>query len=398
MVLAGGHVGVGRDEPLCSLLSDERLSRHHAEIVCRDGRWTLRDLDSRNGTFVDGARLTGAAQVLESVVVRAGRTVLLLSADVRPLMGARVTEQDGVVRGPRLAATLAAAARHGGGGGTLLISGESGTGKELVARAFHAGAKPAGAFVAVNCATIPPGLAERLLFGAKRGAYSGAMGDVDGYFQAAEGGVLFLDEIGELDLAVQAKLLRVVETRELMQLGSAEARRVNVRLCFASHRDLRAEAAAGRFRPDLYYRLSESEIEVPPLRERREEIPWLMASFARRAGLEPLHAPLVEHCLRLPWPGNVRELAREVRQAVDRARSEGDDVLRVDHLRPAAGGTLAPPSSRRPRRVVPTRDVVTQALAREQGNISAAARALGLHRTQLRRVMQKLGVRASEDE
>jgi DNA-binding NtrC family response regulator len=394
-----GHIGIGRDDPVCAMLADERLSRHHAEIAHKGDRWTVRDLDSRNGTFVDGMKVVDSAPASESAVVRAGGTIALLSADVRPLIGGRVVEEEGVISGPRLGATLAAARRAGSGTGTLLVTGESGAGKELVARAFHTGSSKGGAFVAVNCATIPQGLAERLLFGAKRGAYSGAMGDVDGYVQAAEGGVLFLDEIGELELAVQAKLLRVLETKEIVPLGSATGRRANVRFCYATHRDLRAEAAAGRFRADLYYRLSETEVTVPALRERREEIPWLIASFARRAGIERLHAKLVDQCLRLPWPGNVRELAREVRHVAEQARSAGEDILRLEHLRSNAGGALAaPPSSKRLRRSEPTRESVTEALAREHGNISAAARALGLHRTQLRRAMEKLGVRVPEEK
>jgi DNA-binding NtrC family response regulator len=397
--LERGRIGVGRDDPVCAMLSDERLSRHHAEIVRGTGGWSVRDLDSRNGTFVDGAKVRGTAEASSSSVVRVGGTVALLSEDVRPLMGARVVEEDGIVRGPALAATMAAAGRAGAGAGVLLIRGESGVGKELVARAFHAAApRPAGPFVAVNCATIPEGVAERLLFGAKKGAYSGATADGEGYVQAADGGVLFLDEIGELDLNVQAKLLRVIETREIMPLGSASARRVDVRFCYATHRDLRAEAGAGRFRADLYYRLSEAEVIVPSLRERREEIPWLIASFARRAGLERVHAKLVDQCLRLPWPGNVRELAREVRQAADRARGLGVDGLRLEHLRPSAGAPLAAPTGRTAPRAEPTREAIEEALARAHGNISAAARSLGLHRTQLRRAMEKLGLQRSDRE
>jgi DNA-binding NtrC family response regulator len=382
------RLAIGRDDPIGETLADERLSRHHAEVSLNGDHWNVHDLGSRNGTFVDGVPVDGSARARPGAVVRAGGTVMLLVHDVRPLLAARIVEEGGIVRGPRTAAAFEAAARAAALGGPLLITGESGTGKELVARAFHAAcSRPLGPFVPVNCATIPHGLAERVLFGAKRGAYSGATGDTEGHVQAAEGGVLFLDEIGELDAGVQAKLLRLLETKEVTALGSPTPRRANVRFCCATNRNLRTEAGEGRFRSDLYYRLNGLEVTLAPLRERREEIPWLVANAARQSGLDALHARLVEACMLLPWPGNVRELVRETRHAADRAR---DGVLRAEHLRAEAGCALGP--SLRARTPAPTPEAIEEALAREGGNVAAAARSLGLHRTQLRRFMQTLGL------
>jgi transcriptional regulator with PAS, ATPase and Fis domain len=400
-----GPVAVGRDDPATTMLDDDKLSRHHAEIGFAGGRWEVRDLGSRNGTFVDGEPVKGRVEVPDRAVVRAGATLLLLTRDVRAFAGVRVEDDGQLVRGPRFDAVLRAAAEAAVAGAALLVQGETGSGKEIVARAFHqALRRPSAPFVAVNCANIPEGVAERLLFGAKRGAYSGAMGDVQGYVQAAQGGVLFLDEIGELESAVQAKLLRVLETKEVMSLGSSTAQRVDVRFCCATHRDLRAEVERGRFRSDLYFRLGERDVTVPPLRDRREEIPWLVRSFLalhdeakrRRAP----HSKLVEACLLRPWPGNVRELARELNRAVQRAGAE--DTIRVEHLRPEAGSPLptvtlaAPlaPTGREPGEAREPRAKpadIEAALERAEGNVSAAARDLGLHRTQLRRLLAKLG-------
>jgi DNA-binding NtrC family response regulator len=419
IALDRGTISIGRDDAVGSLLGDERLSRHHATLSYDGALWTVRDLGSLNGTMVDGVRVDGRATSAASQVVRAGNTVFMTAPDVSRFDGCAPAWTGGVLRGPVFGAALDEISRVASSGDTLLIRGESGAGKELAARAFHGdGPLSAGPFVAVNCATIPEGVAERLLFGAKRGAFSGATADVDGYVQAAEGGVLFLDEIGELDLAVQAKLLRVLETREVTPLGGTTARRVAIRFCAATHRDLRSAVAEGRFRADLYFRLGESEVVLPALRERREEIPWLLAReiAAASPALTP-HVKLVEACLLRAWPGNVRELLRDARAAAGRALAAGADVVREEHLRADAGmdfvavartpsatpglspratpdGASALPAARS----TPDEAEVCAALARASGNVSAAARALGLHRTQLIRLMKKLGLSSDPGE
>lgn len=377
-------VRIGRDEEIGALLGDEKLSRHHAEIERRGDTVLVRDLGSKNGTFVNGERVEGTRTIGVPAIVRAGGMLAIVRPDVRSYEGRTVTTEHGVVLGCSSARALEQVARAAERGAPLLITGETGTGKEIAARHFHAKSpKPGGPFIALNCAAIPEGLAERLLFGTKRGAYSGAMGDVAGHVQSAEGGTLFLDEIGELDIAVQAKLLRVLETREVTPLGASAPRVVDVRFCCATHRDLRADIGEGRFRADLFYRLGEHEVALPALRDRQEEIPWLLA----HALDVPMHASFVEACLLRPWPGNVRELMREARRAQDRARADGETAVRADHLADLAGG-----ASTRPSVASLGEDEVRRALDSASGNVSAAARALGLHRTQLVRTMKKLGL------
>ncbi|HUK65096.1 MAG TPA: sigma-54-dependent Fis family transcriptional regulator, partial [Dongiaceae bacterium] len=236
--LGADGVEIGRTLVL-DMHGDERISRRHARVTYESGRFRVVDLGSRNGTIVDGTTCRAPQVVDEGAVVRVGQTLFVCLADVGPLAAQPVrVDSDGVV-GPRLARAfdrIGVAARTSD---TLLVLGESGTGKELAARRFHAASPRArGPFVAVNCATIPEGIAERLLFGARKGAFSGAVADAEGYLLAADKGTLFLDEVGELDPAVQPKLLRVLETREVIPLGDTRGRAVNVGICAATLRDI----------------------------------------------------------------------------------------------------------------------------------------------------------------
>jgi transcriptional regulator with PAS, ATPase and Fis domain len=206
--------------------------------------------------------------------------------------------------------------------------------------------------VTVNCATIPKDLAERLLFGTVKGAYSGATSDAEGYLQAAHRGTLFLDEVAELEPGIQAKLLRVLETREVVPLGGTRPHPVDIGLCTATLRDLRDAVASGGFREDLYYRIGRPEVHLPPLRERPEEIPFLVEQAARSSGSKA-GAPLVEACLLRPWPGNIRELSTEVRAAAALAVAEGSDLVEPRHLAPQAGQRIL---SQRPPQGIPAHD------------------------------------------
>ncbi|WP_437965454.1 sigma 54-interacting transcriptional regulator [Sorangium sp. So ce260] len=395
--LADGAVVLGRapaDDMV--VVDDEQVSRRHARVALSGQGLQISDLGSRNGTFVDGEQVE--EQVFSSLprLIRIGGTLLRFTADIAPFQRGGVLEHEDGVVGPTLRQTRELIARAGARGETLLLTGPSGSGKELAARAFHAATGRGGPFVAVNCAAIPEGLAERLLFGARRGAYSDATADAEGYVQAAHGGTLFLDEIAELDASVQPKLLRVLETREVLALGDTRPRKVEFRLCAATLRDLQAEVAARRFREDLYYRIGRPEVRIPALTERLEELPWLIAAELKRDGarLAP-SVSLVESCALRAWPGNVRELLREVRQAGLSAHAAGRAVVEAPDLAPSAGLDITEVAKRTPAPVELRRIAIEMALRREQGNVTRAARSLGMHRNQLRRWLARHGVDAA---
>jgi transcriptional regulator with GAF, ATPase, and Fis domain len=397
--LDGRPIVVGRGQVGPIDIDDAALSRQHAEVALEGDSWRVRDLGSRNGTAVDARPLAQPLVSAEARVLRCGASLFLLAADLRPFARARIEIDGGIVVGPRLRRVWNEIGSIAARGHTLHITGETGSGKELAARRFHAaGPRPDGAFIAVNCATIPAALAERLLFGARKGAYSGADADTEGYVQAAHGGSLFLDEVAELEPAVQAKLLRVLETREVVPLGGAQGRKVDVRLISATHGGLRARVTDGRFREDLYFRIGRPEVRLPPLRERAEEIPWLV-QVALDGGTA--HVSLVERALAAAWPGNVRELVLEIREAARRASGEGTSEVQARHLDPDL--PLLPsepqaPEAQRPKAAVPAREELVAALEANAGNVAATARALGVHRTQLRRWLEKLGLSTPKDE
>jgi len=396
---------IGR-ELLGANANDDRISRQHARLRWTGTSFSVADLGSRNGTYAGGqAIIDGEITVTPPAVLRTGRTVSVLLGDVRRYERAAVDVRDEVVVGPTLADAWAQVERAARGGDHLMLTGESGTGKELAARHFHRIAAAEGELVAVNCAAIPAGVAERLLFGARKGAYSGADRDADGYVGAADGGTLFLDEIADLELQVQSKLLRVLETGELLALGAARPRPVKIKIVAATLRDLKAEVVAGRFRDDLYYRIGRPEVRLPALRHRLEEVPWLVWHEVQRSTPEmSVHSTLVESCLLRPWPGNVRELIGEVRRAAYAARDAGKKVVRSEDLDGSAGmildgalGTVAnePPSQiqtaalKKKPAPLPDHEIIASALRGEHGNVTRAARALGLHRNQLRRYLAR---------
>ena len=309
---------------------------------------------------------------------------------------------------------------------TVLITGESGTGKELVARSLHLQSRrSAGPFVPVNVGAIPESLVESELFGYVRGAFTGAAGERRGLIEEADGGTLFLDEIGEMPASAQIKLLRTLEGNEVRRLGDNAMRVVDVRVVAATHRDLHAEIAAGRFREDLYYRLNVVQLDLPPLRDRREDIGLLAAYFLERAGnragrarleFSPEARALLE---RYDYPGNVRELENAIEHAV--AVAEGSTILPSDlpvsltapRLLPRdatrEGGSPAvfrgPRAAAReweePREAWSLADVerehIQRVLRRHGGNSTATARQLGISRTTLWRKLRQYGLKRVQD-
>jgi DNA-binding NtrC family response regulator len=281
---------------------------------------------------------------------------------------------------------------------TLLIQGESGTGKELIAQAVHhASPRAPRPFVAVNCGAVPEALLESELFGHVRGAFTGAVAAKLGLFEEAHGGTLFLDEVGEMPAALQVKLLRVLQSGEFRRLGATQALTTDVRVLAATNRDLVEMVRQGMFRDDLFYRLNVIRVVLPPLRERREDIPALAEHFlARSAGKLNrelrLSAEAVEHLLRYPWPGNVRELEHAIERAAILARGA---TVSPDDLPPhVAAGLELGPSPALPRQITlaeAERIHILQTLERFGGNHSSAAEALGIGRTTLWRKLKEYG-------
>lgn len=389
-----GRVIVGRDQSAGGLLSDPRMSRKHAEVGHDSTGFSVRDLGSSNGTFVGGQAVGKQFTTQASRIMRTGSSLFCLCDDVRPLQSAGIQVINGAVMGPQLIAAWQAIDRFARAGSNLFLHGESGVGKEHAARAFHAlSPRSASPFVAVNCGAIPKDMAERLFFGTKRGAYSGATADALGYVQAANSGTLFLDEVAELDLATQIKLLRVVETKEVLPLGATRPQHIDFQICSATHKDLRQEVIQGAFRRDLYFRIGRPQVVLPPLRQRVEEIPWLIHHVLGTAQDDgetcEVHVSFVETCMMRYWPGNVRELLTEVRAALFEASSQSRKRLSKTHLSPQAGMDFTPEESGEEipstASSTPNCTVIEAALRKNAGNISATARFLGIHRTQLRR-------------
>jgi hydrogenase-4 transcriptional activator len=292
---------------------------------------------------------------------------------------------------------------------TVLITGESGTGKELVARAVHVGShRSAAMFLPYNCTTTGRDLADSQLFGHRRGSFTGAVSDQPGLVRSAAGGTLFLDEIGDLPIDVQPKLLRFLELHEIMPIGETRPQRVDVRVLAATNADLEQRVAEGKFREDLYYRLSVIRIHVPPLRERGEEIPLLSTFFLREASERlgkpdiQLSSEALDMFSHYWWPGNVRQLKNEIQRAV--ALSAPGGIIEPGHLSPEIGSEKLPGGAAGPSRATVRtganlaaaveeleRDMIQSALDRSVGNISEAARILGLTRRGLYLKLRRLG-------
>jgi two-component system response regulator AtoC len=327
---------------------------------------------------------------------RLGRTVATLRAQLDSTPAARAL----IAESPAMRQALEIVARVAGHPTTVLITGERGTGKEVIAQAIHrASARAAGPFVAVNCAAIPDTLLESELFGYVKGAFTGAAADRPGLFEQADGGTLLLDEVGELPLALQAKLLRALQENEIRRVGDQKTRRVDVRLLAATAKDLGAEAAAGRFRHDLLDRLNVVAIHLRPLSERRADIPPLAAHFAARlAGRLGRRVALSDAALawlrEQPWPGNVRSLEHAIERAAvlsDKEILEPGDFSAVPPVRAAergSGGEL----TLRDAVEVAERQVITAALAAAAGNRREAAKRLGVSLRTLFYKMDRYGI------
>jgi len=392
--LSAGTVSVGAHEGCDLVLSaDSAVSRQHLSVELMAGGVRVRDLGSRNGTTYLGAKIE-EARVPVGGSVRVGRTVLRFTPVTQPAP-VSVREQLHYLIGRSLGMQrlFALLEKLGPQESTVLIRGETGSGKDAVARTLHAlSPRAQGPFVVFDCGAVNANLIESELFGHAKGAYTGADRTRAGAIESAHGGTLFLDEIGELPLELQPKLLRVLEAREFRRVGEDVPRKANVRVVSATHRDLEAFASAGKFRSDLYYRLAVAILEVPPLRNRPEDIPLLAAHFAKQCtGVDVQLAPATLAALQCdPWPGNVREL----RNAVERAVTLGS-------LADAPSDQPNSPTSYKEARDALLerfeRDYLQALLTRHGGNVSAAAREAKLSRSQFYRLLGKHGLGSASD-
>jgi Nif-specific regulatory protein len=356
--------------------------------------------DPKIAFTTDHLRLAAAAGVFAGATLAKLRRIAELRAENLRLREGISVRHEMVGDSPAMQAVYAFIAKVAPTEATVLLCGESGTGKELVARAIHRNSPRAGGpFVAINCAALTETLIESELFGHEKGAFTGAIAQKKGKLETAQGGTVFLDEIGELPLSCQSKLLRALQERELERVGGTRCIPVDFRLIAASNRDLRAEVEAKHFRQDLYYRLAVVSLTLPPLRERREDIPLLATYFAARCGLRvrgrpvPVSPEACDCLLAYDWPGNVRELENAIEHAVVLGSA---DVLLPEDLPEAVLETAPPgPGADTYREAVRAykRSLIATALQRAGGSVTEAAKLLGVHPNYLHRLMRNLKLR-----
>ena len=406
-------------------LSDAKVSGLHCEIRLDDRGYRLRDLDSTNGTFVGGIRINdvyiqpGAQIAVGSTRLKfepLGESVELEISErdrLGGMLGRSVKMRELFARLQKLAATDT----------TVLITGETGVGKELAAECVHdLSPRAKGPFVVVDCGSIPPTLIESELFGHERGAFTGATASYAGAFERAHGGTVFLDELGELPLAMQPKLLRVLEAKEVRRVGGQRTIAVDLRIVAATNRDLGVEVNRGRFREDLYYRLAVARVHVPPLRDRKDDLPLLIEhilTITPGGETSSIAQETIDLMMKHDWPGNVRELRNVIERAVLLSETpENEDSLRRAPA-PVGSQQKEPSITNTPSQTATSADAsmtvpvdvgipfkqakqnviseferryISRLLAQHDGNISAAARAAGIDRMSIHKMLHRLGL------
>jgi transcriptional regulator with GAF, ATPase, and Fis domain len=406
------NLRIGKADDNDLVLGDDTVSRHHCELRTTVQGVVVRDLGSTNGTKVQGARVTEAV-VQPGAVLKVGEVDIAVRVAVRSV---EVLPSDSTRFGEALGKSLSmreifgVLERIAPTDATVLFQGETGTGKDVLARStWKKSARANGPFVVVDCGAVNYGLIESELFGHERGAFTGAVAARQGAFELAHGGTVFLDEIGELPLDVQPKLLRVLETREFRRVGGNRLLKIDVRVLVATKRDLEREVQAGKFREDLYFRLAVVPLTVPPLRARREDIPMLVESILQAAGSGlTVSEDTVQSLASHDWPGNVRELRNVLDRAAYLAKAAGQHELQLVSLPTAgAGGAIDvfrfdPAKSYRETRAKHDaefeRRYVKWLLGRHAGNISAAAREAKMDRKHLHDIAKKHGLRGQDHD
>jgi transcriptional regulator with PAS, ATPase and Fis domain len=402
---------IGREEPADIVIGVHAVSRRHAELTFERGGYTLRDLDSTNGTLLDG-HLVREARLESGQEIRVGDAILKfvdhdvlgyaryrIDGELQP-NAERLSASTKVLGGYQIDRIAAEVGRIAESPLSVLLLGESGTGKEVFAQEIHALSGRAGDFCAVNCAAIPENLIESELFGYKRGAFSGADRDKPGQIRLADKGTLLLDEIGDMPLTAQAKLLRVLQSREVFPVGATKPEPVDVRVICATHRDLRRMQIENRFREDLFARLNEYQLRIPPLRDRKEDVYLLLRAFVARHGRPELlpDFQFMTALLHYDWPYNVRELEacakRCVALAEQRTLGVGQlpDQIREDMADYGTWSVGAPPTGAMLSKGPPTEVELRALLQRHQGNVAAVGRELGKARMQVHRWLKRYDI------
>jgi DNA-binding NtrC family response regulator len=402
VLLEGRSVQVGSDASNDLVLSDPSVSAAHFSIELDSAGFLLRDRGSTNGTFVDGYRVQ-AIYLPSTAQIAAGESRLRFSTsadEVEIPLSNRTRFGDLLGHSAAMRQVFAILERVAATDTSILLEGESGTGKEVAARAIHdSSARREELFVAVDCGSLPASLIESELFGHAKGAFTGAMAARVGLFEEADGGTLFLDEIGELPLDLQPKLLRTLETRAVRRVGETKPSPINTRLIAATNRNLAQEVEAGRFRRDLFFRLSVIRLRLPPLRERREEIPRLVSHFMSLLGRDPsqrLDDSTMEMLRNYCWPGNVRELRNAVERLVVLPGMTPefylDGASSMDASSASASGVPLDLPFHEGKRIWTERyerEYLGRLLAECKGNISEVARVSGLSRQSCHRLLSR---------
>jgi DNA-binding NtrC family response regulator len=404
-----GTLLVGKHPSNDVVIDTTGISRYHLEIRAEADRVLVRDVGSKNGTFFNGARITEVRLGAGASIRVGGPAGLEPTVELAQLPTIDPSESDRfgpLIGGSRaMRSVFTVLERTAPSNATLLVVGETGTGKEMVAQAVHrASSRKDGPLIVVDCAAIPHNLIESELFGHKKGAFTDAHADRSGAFEAAHGGTLFLDEIGELPLELQPKLLRAVESRSIQRLGESERRPVDVRLIAATHRDLQAMVNAGTFRQDLFFRLAVVTVQMPPLRERGDDVLVLaehILSELGHADAIEIDGPIAEALLAYSWPGNVRELRNAIERAVHLGAAHAipmvagePPVPKSGEQRPLAEDAPDLPFKQAKEQIVVAFEhaYVRRLMDRHGGNISAAARDAGIDRNYLYRLLKKHGL------
>jgi two-component system, NtrC family, response regulator GlrR len=402
-------------------LDDGTVSRFHCELSIEDGRVRVVDCGSRNGTWVEGVRVRDG-YIRSADILTLGRTrvrVTIGGDDVVVPLSQKIRLHQMVGTSSAMRRVFHLLERYAQSDSTVLLQGETGTGKESSAEAVHEISPRRGsALIAVDCGSVNPALLESELFGHEEGAFAGAERRREGAFQRANGGTLFLDEIGELPLDLQPKLLRAMETKSVRRMGSDKVENVDVRLVVATHRDLKRAVNEGRFRADLFYRVAVLSVELPPLRDRLDDIPLLVDTL-----LHELRAPIdvvrrltarafLERLKHMPWPGNIREL----RTYVERALVLPNDDLEMSITAPGDVNVEAfsslptthvtsgedfmravqadePYASARERAIAAFERIYLEKLLQRHTIVAGAARVAGMNRVYLHRLLRRHGLR-----